>query len=385
MRAPGTRFDILAAHAYGWTFDADEAAEPRCGQLAPGRAAPRGHGAQRRRGQARDDHRRRLERPSALDEGRPAGAARGVHGGGLRDGPARIGRGSTRCASGPSATPGRPARTRTTTPLSDGDFRPKPIYEALQRYAAGLDWREGSEAAVTVHARVTEPLARPRLLAPGCSCALAGSGCSSLVPSCCARLAWSAAAGRAVARSTTSGRAAPGGWAWTRASRPSRTWTSRRARSSGSTWTWRARSGGAAGDQDARSSALGFDELIDAVAAHRVDAAISALPVIPERTQDVRFSDPYVQAGVVLAVQQAAGAIGGPPARPGGPAGGGGVGQPGRCRGAAAAGGQSDRAASNLLPKDTVTAALRCAGRGRGRRGDRGRDQPGAVPAGRAS
>ncbi|MGE5602887.1 MAG: ABC transporter substrate-binding protein [Nitrososphaerales archaeon] len=47
---------------------------------------------------------------------------------------------------------------------------------------------------------------------------------------------------------------------------------------------------------------LGFDELIDAVAAHRIDAAISALPVIPERTQDVRFSDPYVQAGVVLAV-----------------------------------------------------------------------------------
>ena len=47
---------------------------------------------------------------------------------------------------------------------------------------------------------------------------------------------------------------------------------------------------------------LGFDELIDAVAAHRIDAAISALPIIPERTQDVRFSDPYVQAGVMLAV-----------------------------------------------------------------------------------
>ncbi len=49
---------------------------------------------------------------------------------------------------------------------------------------------------------------------------------------------------------------------------------------------------------------LGFDELIDAVAAHRIDAAISALPVLPERTQDVRFSAPYVQAGVVLAVPQ---------------------------------------------------------------------------------
>ena len=45
---------------------------------------------------------------------------------------------------------------------------------------------------------------------------------------------------------------------------------------------------------------LGFDELIDAVASHRVDAAISALPILPERTKEVRFSDPYAQAGVVL-------------------------------------------------------------------------------------
>jgi ABC-type amino acid transport substrate-binding protein len=49
---------------------------------------------------------------------------------------------------------------------------------------------------------------------------------------------------------------------------------------------------------------LGFDELMDAVAAHRVDAAISALPILPERTQEVRFSDPYAQAGVVLAVRR---------------------------------------------------------------------------------
>lgn len=47
---------------------------------------------------------------------------------------------------------------------------------------------------------------------------------------------------------------------------------------------------------------LGFDELLDAVAAHQVDAAISALPIQPERTEEVRFSEPYVQAGVVLAV-----------------------------------------------------------------------------------
>jgi polar amino acid transport system substrate-binding protein len=52
---------------------------------------------------------------------------------------------------------------------------------------------------------------------------------------------------------------------------------------------------------------LGFDELIDAVAAHRIDAAISALPIMPERTQDVRFSDPYAQAGVVLAAREGSG------------------------------------------------------------------------------
>ena len=49
---------------------------------------------------------------------------------------------------------------------------------------------------------------------------------------------------------------------------------------------------------------LGFDELLDAVAAHQVDAAISAMPIQPERTEDVRFSDPYVQAGVVLVARK---------------------------------------------------------------------------------
>ena len=47
---------------------------------------------------------------------------------------------------------------------------------------------------------------------------------------------------------------------------------------------------------------LGFDELIDAVAAHRVDSAVSALPVAPLRTREVSFSSPYFEAGVVLAV-----------------------------------------------------------------------------------
>ncbi len=56
---------------------------------------------------------------------------------------------------------------------------------------------------------------------------------------------------------------------------------------------------------------LGFDELMDAVAAHRVDSAISALPVIPYRTQEVWFSPPYVEAGIVLAVPRGS-AIRGP-------------------------------------------------------------------------
>jgi ABC-type amino acid transport substrate-binding protein len=47
---------------------------------------------------------------------------------------------------------------------------------------------------------------------------------------------------------------------------------------------------------------VGFDELVDAVAARRVDSAVSALPVFDWRTQEVSFSTPYIQAGIVLAV-----------------------------------------------------------------------------------
>lgn len=45
---------------------------------------------------------------------------------------------------------------------------------------------------------------------------------------------------------------------------------------------------------------LGFDELLDAVHAHKVDSALSALPVSPQRTQDVAFSAAYVEAGLLL-------------------------------------------------------------------------------------
>jgi polar amino acid transport system substrate-binding protein len=47
---------------------------------------------------------------------------------------------------------------------------------------------------------------------------------------------------------------------------------------------------------------VGFDQLIDAVAAHRVDSAVSALPVFDHRAREVSFSIPYLEAGIVLAV-----------------------------------------------------------------------------------
>lgn len=47
---------------------------------------------------------------------------------------------------------------------------------------------------------------------------------------------------------------------------------------------------------------LGFDELLDAVVADRVDSAISALPLVAHRTEELHFSEPYVDAGLVLAV-----------------------------------------------------------------------------------
>ncbi len=44
----------------------------------------------------------------------------------------------------------------------------------------------------------------------------------------------------------------------------------------------------------------GFDELVDAVAAHKVDGAVSALPEMPWRSREVGFSAAYVEAGTVL-------------------------------------------------------------------------------------
>jgi ABC-type amino acid transport substrate-binding protein len=47
---------------------------------------------------------------------------------------------------------------------------------------------------------------------------------------------------------------------------------------------------------------VGFDQLMDAVVAQRIDSAVSALPVAMHRTREMRFSDPYIEAGTVLAV-----------------------------------------------------------------------------------
>lgn len=50
----------------------------------------------------------------------------------------------------------------------------------------------------------------------------------------------------------------------------------------------------------AQIEGVGFDGLVDAVYAGRIDSAISALPYQPERTQEVAFSDAYFEAGLVL-------------------------------------------------------------------------------------
>lgn len=51
---------------------------------------------------------------------------------------------------------------------------------------------------------------------------------------------------------------------------------------------------------------IGFDGLLDAVYTGQIDAALSALPYQPERTQEVAFSSPYFDAGQVLVVPAAA-------------------------------------------------------------------------------
>jgi ABC-type amino acid transport substrate-binding protein len=55
---------------------------------------------------------------------------------------------------------------------------------------------------------------------------------------------------------------------------------------------------------------IGFDGLVDAVQAGRIDSAISALPYQPERTEDVAFSDTYFEAGLFLVTPAGSAAVG---------------------------------------------------------------------------
>ena len=60
---------------------------------------------------------------------------------------------------------------------------------------------------------------------------------------------------------------------------------------------------------EAQIEGIGFDGLVDAVQAGRLDSAISALPYQPERTQDVAFSDAYFEAGLVLVTPAGSAAV----------------------------------------------------------------------------
>jgi ABC-type amino acid transport substrate-binding protein len=77
---------------------------------------------------------------------------------------------------------------------------------------------------------------------------------------------------------------------------------------------------------------FGYDGLYDALATEQVDVLISALVIIPERTRDFSYSEPYFNAGEILIVPANNETITSM-ADLGGQTAGGGVGQPGPCRG----------------------------------------------------
>lgn len=53
---------------------------------------------------------------------------------------------------------------------------------------------------------------------------------------------------------------------------------------------------------EVKIESVGFDGLIDAVWASRVDAVVSAMPLQPQFSEDVAFSQPYFEAGLVVAL-----------------------------------------------------------------------------------
>jgi hypothetical protein len=142
----GDSFDILAAHAYGWTFDADAAPAP----------------------DAVNWRRVELLREIMVANG-DADKRVMITEGGWNDHPrwTKAVRPAQRVANSVRAYEmalnewpwvdavcfwafryPRPARTyQDYYTFVDGDFRPKPVYEALRRYAAGADWRLFGPAA----------------------------------------------------------------------------------------------------------------------------------------------------------------------------------------------------------------------------------------------
>lgn len=52
---------------------------------------------------------------------------------------------------------------------------------------------------------------------------------------------------------------------------------------------------------EAEIIAIGYDSLLDALQADRIDSVVSALPYDPRETKDFRFSEPYFEAGIRLA------------------------------------------------------------------------------------
>ncbi len=63
-------------------------------------------------------------------------------------------------------------------------------------------------------------------------------------------------------------------------------------------------------DTTVEFKAIGFDGLVDAVIASKADIVISAFPLDPRLTQDVRYSRPYFEAGLVLVAPEGSTLVG---------------------------------------------------------------------------
>lgn len=132
-------FDILAAHAYGWTFEADappsaDAVNWRRTELLRDVMVRNGDGAKHlmiTEG-GWNDHPRWTK---AVRPAQRAAYTVEAYDMALKDWP------WVDAVCMWAFRYPRPARTyQDYYTFVDGDFRPKPIYQALQRYAAGLDW-----------------------------------------------------------------------------------------------------------------------------------------------------------------------------------------------------------------------------------------------------